>query len=140
MFNVKHECAFMRANVHATLHIQRWRPNGSTDRDPNWYKHSLGKSAQVTGVDVRVARARAARNPAGTAVRRKRKVGEQARGGRRSAKRENKREAREYMNGIWRHIRSERDARMCAPCAQRAYRGAWSKTKKNSSFATNIFI
>jgi hypothetical protein len=24
-----------RANVRATLHIQRWRPNGCTDRDPN---------------------------------------------------------------------------------------------------------
>jgi hypothetical protein len=45
-----------RANVRAALHIKRWRPNGWTDRDPNWYKHSLGQSAQVMGVGVRIAR------------------------------------------------------------------------------------
>jgi hypothetical protein len=42
-----------RANVRATLHIQRWRPSGCTDRDPNCYKHSLGKSAQFTRVGDR---------------------------------------------------------------------------------------
>jgi hypothetical protein len=44
------------ANVRATLHVQRWRPNGKTDREPNWYKHSMGQSAQVMGVGVRIAR------------------------------------------------------------------------------------
>jgi hypothetical protein len=31
-----------RANVRTTLHIQRWRPHGWTDRDPNWYKRLIG--------------------------------------------------------------------------------------------------
>jgi hypothetical protein len=38
------------ANVRARLHIQRWRPNGCIDRDPNWYKHSLWQLAQHTRV------------------------------------------------------------------------------------------
>jgi hypothetical protein len=73
-----------RANVRAALHIQRWRPNGWTDRDPNWYKHSLGQSAQVLGVGVRserAARAIMAAQPS-----------------RANAKRKNEREAREYLN------------------------------------------
>jgi hypothetical protein len=52
------------------LHIQRWRPNGWTDRDPNWYKYSLDQSAQVMGVGVR-----AARNRGSTVVPRKREAG-----------------------------------------------------------------
>jgi hypothetical protein len=32
---------------------QRWRPNGRTDRNPNWYKHSLGQSSQFTRVGDR---------------------------------------------------------------------------------------
>jgi hypothetical protein len=42
-----------RANVRTTLHIQRWRTNGLTDRELNWYKHSLGQSAQFTRVGDR---------------------------------------------------------------------------------------
>jgi hypothetical protein len=42
----------VHANVRAALHIQRWHPNGWTDRDPNWYKHTLGQSAQVMEVAV----------------------------------------------------------------------------------------
>jgi hypothetical protein len=59
MFIGDSEYAFMRA----ALHIQCWRPNGWTDRDPNWNKHSLGQSAQVMGVGKRGAgeRARSAR-------------------------------------------------------------------------------
>jgi hypothetical protein len=53
MFIGDRECAFVRA----ALHIQRWRPNGWTDQNPNWYKHSLGQSTQVMGVGVRVGRA-----------------------------------------------------------------------------------
>jgi hypothetical protein len=41
------------ANVRAAPHIQHWRPNGWTNRDPNWYKHSLGQSAQFTPVGDR---------------------------------------------------------------------------------------
>jgi hypothetical protein len=68
-----------RTNVRATLHIQRWRPNGFTDRNPNWYKHSLGQSAQVMGVGVCIAHAaQAVRNYGGAVVPRKREVGEQA--------------------------------------------------------------
>jgi hypothetical protein len=55
----------------AALHIQRWHPNGLNDRDPNWYKHSLGQSAQVMGVGVRIAR-----NYGGAVVPRKREAGE----------------------------------------------------------------
>jgi hypothetical protein len=69
-----------RANERAALHIQRWRPNGWTDRDPHWYKHSLGQSAEVMGVGVRIARAaRVVRNYGGAVVPRKREAGEQAR-------------------------------------------------------------
>jgi hypothetical protein len=72
-----------RANVRAALHIQRWRPNGCTDRDPNWYKHLLGQSAQVMGVGVCIAgAARAARNYGSSIVPRKREVGERARSAR----------------------------------------------------------
>jgi hypothetical protein len=39
----------------AALHIQRWRPNGWTDRDQIWDKHSLGQSGHVMGVGVRIA-------------------------------------------------------------------------------------
>jgi hypothetical protein len=39
----------MRA-LRAAPHIQYRRPSGWTGRDPNWYKHSLGKWADVTGV------------------------------------------------------------------------------------------
>jgi hypothetical protein len=49
--------AISSAHSCAALHIQRWRPNGWTDRDPNWYKHSFGQSALVMGVGVRIARA-----------------------------------------------------------------------------------
>jgi hypothetical protein len=93
------------------LHIQRWRPNGWTDRDPHWYKHSLGQSAQVMGVGERVARAIGAAQPSPA-----------------SAKRENERKAREYMNETWRHNRREREARVCGSrIAQGASRLAWSK-------------
>jgi hypothetical protein len=77
-------CVCVRARVYAhkraytdKLHIQRWRPNGWTDRDPNWYKHSLGQSAQVM-----VVGARAARNRGAAAVPRKREAGERARSAR----------------------------------------------------------
>jgi hypothetical protein len=63
-----------RANMRAALLTQRWRPNGWTDRYQNWYKHSLGQSAQVMGVGVRVAC-----NWGGEAVTRKRESGEHAR-------------------------------------------------------------
>jgi hypothetical protein len=63
-------------NVCATLHIQRWRPNGWTDRDPKWYKHSLGQSAHVMGVGVCIART--SHNYGGAAVPRMRKAGERA--------------------------------------------------------------
>jgi hypothetical protein len=52
MFIGNRDRVFMRANVRAALHIQRWRPNGWTHRDPNWYKHSLEQSAQVMGVAI----------------------------------------------------------------------------------------
>jgi hypothetical protein len=60
-------CVHKRAYTEK-LHIQRWRPNGWTDRDPNWYNHSLGQSAQVMGVGER--------NRGGAAVPRKREAGE----------------------------------------------------------------
>jgi hypothetical protein len=56
------------------LHIQSWRPHGWTDRDPNWYKHSLAQSAQVMGVG--------ARNRGGAAVPRNCEAGERARSAR----------------------------------------------------------
>jgi hypothetical protein len=94
-------CSRARVCVHKraytdTLHIQRWRPNGWTDRDPNWYKHSLGQSAQVMGVGEHVTHA--ARNRGGAGV-----------------PRVNECEAREYMNKTWRHSRREREARVCGP-------------------------
>jgi hypothetical protein len=71
-----------RVRIHA-LHIQRWRPNGWTEWDPNWYKHSLGQSAQVMGVGVCIAgAARATRNYGGAVVPHKREVGERARSAR----------------------------------------------------------
>jgi hypothetical protein len=73
--------------------------------DPNWYnKHSLGKSAHVMAVAVRIARAERAQRAIIT--------------------------VREYMNGTWRHSRRERDARACgASSAQIVERGA-KKGKK----------
>jgi hypothetical protein len=68
---------YARANVRSTLHIQRWRPNSWTDREPNWYKHSLGQSGQAMGVGVRIALA--ARNYGGEVVPRKREAGERVR-------------------------------------------------------------
>jgi hypothetical protein len=48
-------CSYVhwRGRVCTTLHIQRWRPNGCTDRDTNWHKYSLGQSAQFTRVSDR---------------------------------------------------------------------------------------
>jgi hypothetical protein len=73
-------CVHIRAYTDK-LHIQHWQPNGWTDRDPNWYKHSLGQLAQVMGVAQAIRAAQLSRA---------------------SAKQENERDAREYMNGIWR--------------------------------------
>jgi hypothetical protein len=60
------------------LHIQRWRPNGWPDRDPNLYKYSFG----AIGTSYLSRLARSARNRGGAAVPRKRKAGEQARSAR----------------------------------------------------------
>jgi hypothetical protein len=90
------------------LHIERWRPNGWTDRDPNWYKHFI----RAIGISYgsRCARIGAAQPS------------------RASAKRE-KREAREYINGTWRRSRREREAGVCgARIAQGSSHVAWSKT------------
>jgi hypothetical protein len=116
-------CVHKRASTD-NLHIQRWRPNGWTDRDSNWFKHSLGQSAYIMGVGVRVAcRARA--------------VGA-AQPSRASTKRENKREAREYMNGTWRRSRREREARVYgARIAQGSSQVAWSKKQKFAESQTD---
>jgi hypothetical protein len=100
-----------RANVHTTLHIQHWRPNGWTVRDPNWYKHSLGQSAQVMGVGVGIARAARAIMAAQSS--------------RASSKRENERETREYMNGTWRCSWREHGARVYGT------RISWSVEQQN---------
>jgi predicted amidohydrolase YtcJ len=70
-------CVHKRAYTEK-LHIQRWRPNGRPDQDPNWYKYSSYLSRRA-----RSARpVRAARNRGGAAVPRKREAGEQARSAR----------------------------------------------------------
>jgi hypothetical protein len=78
------------ANVRSTLHIQRRRTHGWTDLDPNWYKHSLGQSAQVMEVGVRLAWAAQVQRAIGA-----------VKPSHASAKRENKREVQEHMNETW---------------------------------------
>jgi hypothetical protein len=107
-----HESAIASANSCAPCARKRARsttypalaPNVWTDRDPDWYKHSLGQSAQVMGVGVCIARAASAIMAAQSS--------------RESAKWDNERETREYMNGTWRCSRT---------LAHSSYRGAWSR-------------
>jgi hypothetical protein len=99
-----------RANVRTALHIQRWRPNGWTDQDPNWYKHSLGQSAQVMGVGVCVCEAREYMNGTWRCSGRERDT--RVCGARTSWSKKMKKVAesqRVYMNGICR----EHETRVC---------------------------
>jgi hypothetical protein len=69
-----------------------------------------------------------------TVVPRKREEGEQARSGTANAKRDNEREAREYMHGTWQRIRPERAARAArvARIAHIVERGASGVQKKEN--------
>jgi hypothetical protein len=107
------------------LHIQRWRPNGWTDRDPNWYKQSLGQSAHVMGVGVCIARAaRAARNYGSAVVP---VVGEQARSAR----------VHEWNMAV-QPPRARCASVRRAQRAWRAHRGAWNiQTEKSCGISVS---
>jgi hypothetical protein len=145
-----------RANVRVTLPVQRWRPNGCTDRGPNWFKHSLGQSAQFTRVGdrecafMRALRAQTCTQQyissvgAQTAGLNETPIGTNTHWGNRHKLWESACAVRNYGSAVvprerarsarvheWNMCsRRERDARVCG--ARSAHRGAWSKKFEKS--------
>jgi hypothetical protein len=124
MFIGDSECAFMRA----ALHIQRWRPNGWTDRGPNWYKHSLAIGTSYCS--KREKEREGQEYMIGTWRRSRREL--EAPSAQRGAKQGSCKLLNliKYMNGTWRRSRREHECAVHAGRVARSMDSVEQKRKK----------